>query len=283
MNFLPLKNYDLIKWCKINQFQREILQFDHYDIFKKIIKHIEETGLTGLIDANECYNLSYRPYMNAVYSLRNIRSHSMKFRRIARYYRNISINLDKYIQWLPFWDNSLLKFSEILRKDEYFIPKADIEESKEYPLHISKSTLLPSLMLWVFVTKNWEEICSPAWMRGRIFEDKIETELINRGVNILHKNLSLSPNDEVDFICEADGKYYVIEAKNYGPFWDYNYLSSSKYSARVDEINSKIAYAPRRLLMINANISKYGMPSGEKAQGIIITSFDEPGLIIPDI
>jgi Holliday junction resolvase-like predicted endonuclease len=282
MKFLTIKNYDLIKWCKRNDFKRDILEFDHHNLFKKIITHIEETGLTGEIDARECYNLSYRPYMNAIYTLRSIYSHSRKFLRIAKFYKNIFPIIGKYIQWLPFWDNSLFILSELDEKEDFFIPKIDMEDCKEYPLHIGKKTLFPSLLMWSFVSKNWEEICSNRWVKGKIFEDKIETELMNRGVNILHKNLCLSPDDEIDFVCEADGRYYVIEAKNYGPNWDYNYLSSLSYKKRIDEMNSKISTASRRLFLIKEKRNIYGIPHGKKIYGMIITSFYEPNIIIPD-
>jgi len=282
MVFLTIKNYDLIKWCKRNDFKRDILEFDHYDLFKKIITHIEGTGLTGSIDARECYNISYRPYMNAIYALRNMYSHSRKFLRVAKFYKNTFPLLRKYIQWLPYWDNSLLILSQLDEKNEFFIPKIDMEECKEYPLHIGNKTLFPSLLMWGFVSKNWEDICSNRWIRGRIFEDKLETELVNRGVKILHKNLSLSPDDEIDFVCEIDGRYYVIEAKNYGPNWDYNYLSTLSYKKRIEEMNSKISIAHRRLLLINDKRNNYGIPHGKKIYGIIITSYYEPNIIIPD-
>lgn len=282
MEFITIQNYNLIKWCKSNQFKREILEFDHIEKFKKILTHIEQSGITGKIDLRDCYNLSYIPYMNAVCALRNIYSHSKKFLRAAKKYKSLMNISDQYIQWLPCWDNSLFVFSEMSRNEKYLTSKIDIEESSDFPIQISANTFIPSIIMWGFVAKNWDEICSNRWEKGHIFENKIEIELRNREVKILHKNLTISGQDEIDFICEKDEKYYIIEAKNYGPNWDYNYLSSLNYEKRMAELNSKLAYAPRRLELIENNRSRYNIHDKYKIYGIIITSYYEPDIEIPE-
>jgi len=73
----------------------------------------------------------------------------------------------------------------------------------------------------------------------------------------------------------------MIEAKNYGPNWDYNFLSSSKYDNRVEELNSRIALSPRRLDIINSDREKFKIPPNSKLQGVIITSFLEPHISVP--
>lgn len=178
MKFLTIQNYNLIRWCKSNQFNRAILEFDHIEKFKKILAHIEKSGITGRIDMRECYNLSYGPYMNAVYALRNIYSHSGRFLRAARKYKSLMDISDQYVQWLPCWDNSLYHFSEMCRQEKYFTPRIEIEESSDFPIHIKDKTLIPSIIMWGFVAKNWNEICSNRWIKGQVFEDKIEIELI---------------------------------------------------------------------------------------------------------
>ena len=136
--------------------------------------------------------------------------------------------------------------------------------------------------MWTFVGKNWDDICSSRWTKGPIFETKVEQELNDRNVNIIDKNIQLTPDDEVDFLCEKDGKYYMIEAKNYGPNWNYNYLSNSRYEARTNEMNSRIALAPRRLSLINADREKFGISLDAKLEGAILTSFIEPHINVPD-
>ena len=68
----------------------------------------------------------------------------------------------------------------------------------------------------------------------------------------------------------------MIEAKNYGPNWDYNFLSSLIYDHRMAEMNSRIALAPRRLALINSARKQFGIPQNAKLQGVIVTSFIEP-------
>ena len=64
----------------------------------------------------------------------------------------------------------------------------------------------------------------------------------------------------------------MIEAKNYGPNWDYNFLSSLTYDHRMAEMNSRIALAPRRIALINSDRKQFGIPQNAKLQGVIVTS-----------
>lgn len=282
MQFDPLKNYKIIEWCKTNQFQREILKFSNLSLVKRIRKHFSDITMTGRGDARECYDLSYRPYMNAIYALRNIYSHSKRFLRVAKKHKDLWTRTEKYVQWLPIWDNSIMMFGERERKKDYLMEKIDIEDNPEYPMHIGKKTFFPSMVMWTFVGKNWDDICSSRWIKGPIFETMVEQELVDRNVNIIDKNIQLTPDDEVDFLCEKDGTYYMIEAKNYGPNWDYNFLSSLTYDHRMVEMNSRIALAPRRLALINNDRKKFSIPQNAKLQGVIVTSFIEPHINVLD-
>lgn len=281
MRFTTLQNYDVLAWCRANSFQQGILDFNHTKKLKSISRHFENIPTKGIIDARECYNLSYRPYMNAVYALRNIYSHSRRFLRIAKKYKDIWPQYEKHIHWLPIWDNTMISFAEKDHKKQYVMKKTNIEDCNEYPMHVGSSTFFPSLMMWTFVGKNWDDICSTRWTKGPIFEKRVETELNGRGVNVLHKNLQLTPDDEIDFICEKNKKYYVVEAKNYGPNWDYTYLSSPRYEGRLEELNEKLPLTSRRLALIDAQKEKLGIPLKAKLQGVIITSYVEPHINIP--
>ena len=281
MRFQPLRNYELVKWCMANHFKDKILDFNHLKELKKIHKHYREITMTGRIDARECYKLFYRPYMNAIYALRNVYSHSRKFLRAAKKYRDIWVKTEKQINWLPIWDNTIVMFQEKEHKKDFLTNRIEIEDNAEYPLHIGKKTFFASLMMWTFVGKNWDDICSNRWQKGPVFESRVEQELNDRKVNVIDKNIQLSPNDEIDFLCEKDDKFFMIEAKNYGPNWDYNYLSTSKYEGRIEEMNSKIALAPRRLALIDSDREKFGIPHNAALQGIIVTSFIEPNMNVP--
>lgn len=282
MRFEPLKNYRIIEWCKSNRFELDILKFNHLDQLKRIRQHFEEVGVTGRADARICYDLSYRPYMNSIYALRNIHSHSRRFLTVAKKYKEMWRVTERYVQWLPLWDSSIMMFEEKARKENYLMKKIDVEDSTEYPLHIGNKTFFPCLIMWTFVGKNWDDICSNRWTKGPIFEARVEQELCDRDVKMIDKNIRLTPDDEVDVLCEKDGMYYMIEAKNYGPNWEYNFLGSSTYEKRVEEMNFKISLAPRRLRLIDASRERFGIPAKAKLQGIIVTSFVEPHVRVPE-
>ena len=282
MRFEPIKNYDVIQWCKANDFQREILEFSNRDHTKKIIKHFEDAGMTGRIDARECYDLAYPPYMNSIYALKNIYSHSKKFLRLAKAYKDLWKRSKDTVSWLPIWDKSVFAFYKKAHEEDFLVDRFDVDDNSEYPMNVENKTFFGSLVMWTFVGKNWNDICSNRHEKGRIFEDRIEKELIDRDVNIVDKNIQLTPDDEVDFLCEKNGRYHMIEAKDYGPNWDYNFLSSKIYEKRVEHMNSRVALSPRRLELINANRDQYSIPKDAKLQGVIITSFIEPHIKVPN-
>ena len=282
MRFEPIKNHNIIEWCKSNNFEREILEFSNTRYLKKIYRHLEDAGKTGRIDVRECYDLSYQPYMNSIYALRNIYSHSRKFLRIAKTYKDLWQKSENIFSWLPVWDNSMFVIAEKARKEDFLIDRFEVDNSPEYSMHIDSKTLFGSLLLWSFVGKNWNEVCATQWTKGQIFEDKVEKELYERDVTIIDKNIQLTPDDEIDFLCKYDSRYFMIEAKNYGPNWDYNFLSSNRYEERIIGLNSRIRLAPRRLDMIKSKRDRFGIPANAKIIGVIITSFIEPHIEVPE-
>jgi hypothetical protein len=281
MRFEPIKNFDVLQWCRANGFQREILKFSNGDHTEKIIVHFDDVGKTGCIDARECYDLSYQPYMNSIYALRNIYSHSRKFLRIARDYKDLWERSENIVSWMPLWDKSVFAFFSKAQKEDFLVDRFDVDDHPEYPMNIGDRTFFGSLAMWTFIGKNWDDICSNRWTKGRIFEEKVTKELLDRDINIIDTNIPLTPDDEVDFLCEKKGRFYMIEAKDYGPNWDYNFLSSEKYSDRITELNSKVALSPRRLELINNRRDHYLIPHDTKLQGVIITSFIEPHIDVP--
>ena len=116
--------------------------------------------------------------------------------------------------------------------------------------------------------------------RGKAFENFVERELNARNVKILKKNYE-TPVGEIDFICDKNGKIFLIEAKDYGPWFDDNYISSRTYLERVNAINDKLKYAPPRLRWVSSNRNLFGLTQYQKLRGIILTRFFEPHLKIP--
>lgn len=281
MTFLPADNVGLMRWCRRNYFKRSIFEFDHRESMKRILHHMAEPFTTGEIDARKCYELSYRPFINAIYSLKNVYSHSAQFLKIARDYKGVHEKCEKLFSWFPIWDHTLLQLFQREEKGDFFTKKVDVVESPDYPIHLSGESLYPSLRSQVFISKNWQEICSKRWEKGIIFENKIENDLKERRAKILCRNYQISPEDEIDLLVENKGKYFLIEAKDYGPNWNRQHLSGSKYINRVQDLNSRVALAARRLEWVKTNKGRFDLPPDANVQGTIITSYYEPELEIP--
>jgi Holliday junction resolvase-like predicted endonuclease len=131
-----------------------------------------------------------------------------------------------------------------------------------------------------FISKNYEEIYSNPHQRGWLFEDFVEKELIERQAVIVKRNFE-TPKGEIDFICTKGERIFVIEAKDYGPWFDSDYISSRTYSERINAINERLTKAPPRLKWIELNRKPLGLSMSKKIQGLVITRLHEPHLKIP--
>lgn len=147
-------------------------------------------------------------------------------------------------------------------------------------LALKDGSLFGSVLLLGFISKNYDEICLKPYERGRVFEDFVERELLDRQVRVLRKNLD-TPEGEFDFLCSKGGKVFLIEAKDYGPWFDDHYISSKTYLERMNAINDRLMKAPPRLQWVESNRDALGLSPYQRVNGIILTRFFEPHLRIP--
>ena len=178
------------------------------------------------------------------------------------------------------FDNFLFTLWSISRSRKFCMADVVGKDSEDYRFIVKDGSLFGSILLLGFISKNYNDICLKPYERGRAFENFVERELRARNVKILKKNLE-TPEGEIDFICDKRGKISFIEVKDYGPWFDENYISSRTYSERVNAINDRLKYALPRLQWVNSNRSLLGLTPYQKIKGIILTRFYEPHLKIP--
>ena len=79
-----------------------------------------------------------------------------------------------------------------------------------------------------------------------VFESKVRTELSDREVTILRKDLE-TPFGDVDLICESKGKLFAIEAKDYKPWHDGWCVSSRVFEKRRKMLEARLSRLPLRI------------------------------------
>jgi hypothetical protein len=153
-------------------------------------------------------------------------------------------------------------------------------DSPEYQFNTNNGALFGSLLLLGFMSKNYDFICANHHERGRFFEDYVEKELLDRYVSILHRNLVIN-NGEIDFLCSKNSRVFLIEAKDYSPWFDDSYIGSATYTKRITEISQKLGKSSSRLQWVETNRAALGLEPFQKIEGVIITRFHEPHIQVP--
>ena len=99
-------------------------------------------------------------------------------------------------------------------------------------------------------------------------------------MTILKKNLEI-PNGEIDFICGKSGKTFLIEAKDYNPWFDDSYIGSYTYNKRIESISEKLEKLSYRIQWVESNPTVIGLSDNPHIHGLILTRFSEPHIRIP--
>ena len=273
-----------MEWCLNNINQTNLMDFTLYENYKKIIKHIYEVGDSGTIDTSICYKLAYPHYSGMLHVCRYSYSKFNHIKEISQKNKGLhlllkkkfGINFDAKIAY----DNFLIELHRCDEVGKYCIDEIIGEDSKEYRFIIRDGSLFGSILLLGFISKNYDQICLKPYERGRVFEDFVEKELTDRKVSVLHRNYEILGGD-IDFVCRKDKRLFFIEAKDYGPWFDDNYISSRTYNERICKINNKIDYALPRYQWVDSNREILGLPPYDKLEGLILTRFREPHIEIP--
>ena len=274
----------IIEWCTVNIHQANMLDYTLYDNFQKILRHLEEVADSGEISPSICYKLAYPHYAGMLHTCRYVYSKFMHIKEISRLNKGIDhILKEKYSTSLDIeknYDSFLFDLWLMKRNEKMCLSEPIGKDTKDYRYIISDGTLIGSLLLIGFIWKNYESICLKPYERGRVFEDYVEKELLDRRVTILKRNLQI-PNGEIDFICSKNGKVFLIETKDYSPWFDDSYIGSATYRRRVEAISKKLEKLPYRLQWAEINPQDAGLSTPQRIHGLILTRFSEPHITIP--
>lgn len=278
------KMLPVMEWCRSNVNHANMLDYTLYENFGKILKHLEDVGNSGEISPSVCYKLSYPHYAGMIHVCRYVYSRFSHIKNISNLNKGIDQAIKtKYSITLDVgknYDAFLFDLWHIDKNEKMCINDTIGRDTEEYRFNIKDGSLFGSVLLLSFISKNYESICLKPYERGRVFEDLVEKELLDRQVALLKRNFE-TPEGEVDFVCSKKGKVFFIEAKDYSPWFDDSYISSKTYSERVNSINKKLQNTPPRLRWIESNQKALGISVVGKVKGIILTRFYEPHITIP--
>jgi hypothetical protein len=282
--FYSSKILPAMEWCLANVHQVNMFDYTLYQNFNDIKQHMTEVGTSGEIDTDVCYKLAYPHYSGMVHVCRYLNSKFVYIREVVRLNRGLyEIVKNKYALNLDLrrmYDNFLMTLWAIDKSEKLCLSEKIGEDTENYRFITKDGALFGSVLLLGFISKNYEEIYSNPHQRGWLFEDFVEKELIERQAIIVKRNFE-TPKGEIDFICTKGERIFVIEAKDYGPWFDSDYISSRTYSERINAINERLTKAPPRLKWIELNRKPLGLSMSKKIQGLVITRLHEPHLKIP--
>lgn len=274
----------VFEWCKVNIHQANMLDYTLNDNFQRILRHLEEVGHSGEVSPSICYKLAYPHYAGMLHTCRYVYSKFMHIKEISQLNKGIDhVLAEKYSTSLDIeknYDSFLFDLWLIKREEKMCVSGSIGKDTEDYRYIISDGTLFGSLLLLGFISKNYDSICLKPYERGWVFEDYVEKELLDRGVTILKRNLQI-PNGEIDFICSKNGRVFLIEAKDYSPWFDDSYIGSATYRRRVEAISEKLGKLPYRLQWAEANPRGVGSSTPQRIHGLILTRFSEPHITIP--
>ena len=178
-----------------------------------------------------------------------------KFIRILHHkfaYENFNIRI--------IWDNIILKIYE-MEEDKIFISKKLINEfSSKWQFKLKNGVLMGSVLFFSLISMYFNDLFLTKKERGVFLEDYIELLIkSSQNAQIISKNEQYE-SGEIDFIASIKNEYYLIEAKNYGPWHAREgesayYIGSGDFIRRLAKLQGHINKLERRLKYINKNLT----------------------------
>ena len=277
-----LQMVDSYRWCKNNKVPICFDLIRNDKEFRAIQKHMADLGKDfekykeqkriGL-DKRVCFELSFPLYESLIYLFRHIYARFPAIRKTISLLQGKKINPQFVFGSLKTedWDKLVMDaFSR--QRSEDLILDFSVPKKADWPLSVDDGSLWASLLMMGFIQSNLNEVATEFSERGWIFESKVRTELVDRGVTILRKNLE-TPFGDVDFICEKEGKLLAVEAKDYKPWYDGWYMSSAIFEKRSKMLRNKLSLLPQRVNWVNSNRRMLRLP--KKVEPLLISRYQE--------
>jgi hypothetical protein len=180
-----------------------------------------------------------------------------------------------------FWDKTLIQFKFMPElKNKVKLLRLESAQSERWPISSGSNILLANILLLGFAAKNKLNILAKNYQVGNWYEDIIEKELYERRIPIVSRNLQI-PGGEIDFICFDSTRFYVIEAKDYGPRGADEYFSSKEYKDRNKDLEDYLKKFRSRISWIKKNASSLDIPKDALIYGVYVSSCEEPHVKLP--
>jgi len=255
------KMIEPLRWSMHNQVPLEIVRADHTDAVNGIMAHMEELGKAVekhdpiFLDKGVCFDLSYGLYNSLIAIVRCLYNNCKELQKATAFLVKNSVPLSfafKHEVNIQNWDTFVID-AYLREKSGRYLFDYRIPAINDWQISIREGTFWGSVLLLTFIQKNYDEIVLNRYSKGWIFEEILRTELIDRSVNIPHKNFP-TPYGDIDYICEKDGKAYAIEAKDYGPWYGEWYINSKKFESRKKILGRRINTFMKRLNWLNSHL-----------------------------
>jgi Holliday junction resolvase-like predicted endonuclease len=277
-----LKMVDSYRWCKKNRVPICFEQIRNDKEFRAIQNHMGDIGkefkgkkkLT--LDKKVCFELSYPLYESLIYVFRHLYARFPAIRKTISLLQEKKTNPHFAFGSLAIEDWDRLVMDAFLRQvSEDFTFNFSAPEKADWPLSVNNGSFWATMLMMGFIQRNLSEVAIKFSERGWVFESKLRTELRDRGVTILRKNLE-TPFGDVDFICETEEKLLAVEAKDYKPWYDRWYVSSRVFEKRRKKLETKLSRLPSRINWINANRKVLRLP--KDVEPLLISKYEESNI-----
>ncbi len=275
----------VMRWCVTNTFPTSLIKMSIADQFREMENaNLEAISKRKSLHLAEDIRLSLPLYGALFYMSRYAALNSSFFQEVIKDYQWLPDVLEKKLGLIldhRFWDKTLMQFKYMPElKTKIKLLRLESAQSERWPISSGSNILLANILLLGFAAKNKLNILANNYQVGNWFEDIIEKELYERRIPIVSRNLKI-PGGEIDFICFDSTRFYVIEAKDYGPRGVDEYFSSKEYKDRNKDLEDYINKFRNRISWIKKNATSLDIPKDALIYGVYVSSCEEPHVKIP--
>lgn len=275
----------VMRWCVINTFPLSLMKMSIANQFIEMeTAQLEAISKGRSLHPAEDIRLSLPLYGALFYMTRYAAINSSFFQEVIKDYEWLPDLLEDKLGLIldhRIWDKTLiqLKYMPELRTKAKLL-NLEAAQSERWLISCNSDIFLANALLLGFAAKNRLNILAKNNQVGRWFEDIIESELNERRVPIVSRNLQI-PGGEIDFICFDSTSFFIIEAKDYGPRGKDEYFSSASYEQRNKSIEHYLDSFVNRISWIRQNRSELELPKEVQIYGVYVSSCEEPHVKIP--
>lgn len=172
--------------------------------------------------------------------------------------------------------------AHMMRETERWYLKSPLpDESVPWPLNFGNKSLWASSALIGLIVRGAKDVQTKRQKAGWSFEERIRVELLDRGFAILTKDKD-SPAGEIDMLVRKGNSVWLLEAKDYGLWYENWYASSRLFNARKASLEASFAKFPNKIKWVDLNQENFNIKD-QQIQGVIISAFLEDVELPEDI